>query len=202
MQRKAKPTCISIRGEERGIKRNTKRKVAFSIRNVLILVFLISVTLYSFIHFDQENESNTFSRTEIITDYEIHHLRGGTIYINFSCQDKKYFFVDCEGSIPDKLQRSFSQKITFYSEMFEGFVNNQEKVLLTSTKEKDLTHVYGHGRSHVVEIKLNDKTVLSIEGHNRSQRFKQRVLFVTISICCLFVIWRCWMHMILNSPKK
>lgn len=181
---------------------NSNCKVGLTIRSVLVLVALALTTFYGFVHFDQENERNTFSEKRVITDYEIHHLRGGTLFINFSCENNDYYFVDCDGAIPNSFQQSFSQKKSFYSETFEQLIKEHSQVQLISTNEKEPLHAYGHGRVHVVEIKHEDETLLSIEGHNKNQRFKQKVLFVIVVIGLFFFAINIWIHCLLTTPTK
>ena len=165
-------------------------------RTVIFLGALLVLTYYAIIHYDQEDGANTRIITGTISEYSVQNLRGGTIYVYFTCSDQDCYCVNLKYAIPLN-EKSYLKTRNYYQSMFQELVDERKNVELTITNEKDLTYVYGHGRNHVVEIKSDHQVLFSIEGHNRNQLFRKWMILSAVIIAFVgyisytFIIWYC-----------
>ena len=137
------------------------------IRIIAILGLIVLLVVRAFVHFDQEQDNNTYKETVIITHYKTHWINR-TIYISFSSKDQDYFCIDYEGAIPEKhyYQLNYREKQAFYHDLFQNLIDEQRAVQLTITPEKSVVSSKG---AHVVQIEDKSQVLFSIEGHNREQ---------------------------------
>ena len=170
-------------------------------KRLVVSGILLFLAAYAFVHYDPETERNTFSEAGIITDFSVHHLRGGTIWIDFSAGGQDYYFVDGKGMVPPEYQ-TFAEKRRYYQNQFQDWADRREPLVFISTREKDLTYVYGHGRTHVVEIRCDDQAVFPISGHNHDQNMRKWELLMIVGLSAVFYGTYEWLTSLSAKPAR
>lgn len=171
------------------------------IKRLVVCGVLLFLAAYAFVHYDPETERNTFSETGTITDFSVQSLRGGTIWIDFFSGGQRYYFVDGKGMIPSEYRTSAERK-SYYQNKFQGWVDCRETLVFISTREKDLTYVYGHGRTHVVEIRCDGQAVFPISGHNFDQNMHRWELLIIVGLSAILCGAYEWLTSRSTNPAR
>lgn len=166
-----------------------KQKILLKTRLLsnFICVFLLALSIFliAVIHFDNENENNTYSFISKIANVQYHSLGGAKgSYITFNANDDSYY-IDCSREEYDSI-RSIEQHKT--------------DVEIIVTKEKEyLRYLWLFDFEQVVEIKDSNNVHISIQKHNQDQSLFRIVLIIVAFIIMCFDVIILFVHIICST---
>ena len=149
-----------------------KRKFHISWGYCLALAIVILIFCVAFIHFDNENESNTRSVTGVISNVEYDDDKAKA-WAHFEINGESYYYQFYNRS---KAKEDFKN--------FETLVNDKTEVTVAVSDEKDLLRMFldFNGADRVVSIKSENQTYFDIALHNKQQTEDRIICIVFASV--------------------
>ena len=162
-------------------KRHISARCKQTISAIIVLTAVILMLLLAFVHYEQENETNTYTETGLIRDVE----RAGSTHrkwVRFCMNGKDYYYtVFGSGKNMNAILSEFQQA-----------EQQKQVVTLSVTDELEFHHLlHTINRGKVVAAYSENGLCISIDAHNQDQRFRQ-ILWLVLAAMTLviFVAWK------------